>query len=632
MIALDVGTRSIVCLEHDGGTILRCHYAEHAGPCMKEGNVYDLADAVASIRRVREAMDLPEGIEASIAIAGGHLVTRQAPVAVAGPGPWSEEDLVHAEERQIERWAAAKALAGKTLLGLRRAAYRVDGRPVAGLQGLEGTKGEFQLIATYLPLESVKRKLSAIEAAGFAPNRIAVEPLAVCGAVFGAQFPASLYAVVDIGAGTSDIAVVSSGGLAGVSSIPRAGDTLTDALARRLGLAYIDADRVKREPGAEVMDVWGVRRSFTPDEISGAAAEGETLLVDAIAAELERLDPDRKLEGVVLVGGGSLWPPLPARLAKRLGLVEDRVRVRRAETLPGLEDRSGSVTGPAYVTAAGILLTRDTALRPVHYTYNGETKLTVERGRGDAAFTVADAMRNSGHDPLEFFGEPGEAIESDGEIIGGEPGSEPTVRVNGERGTLDTPVPAGARIEVERGAAGAPASTTAPLTVTLDGRTVELALPRSARSLPGPERVELEIELLKEAAETQGSVTIDGHRIYCGERRRIERGGDGVYVTMENDPPRLKSLVPLPPARALVVRWNGAERTVRDLTRTAEVGGKRLGAEAAVNWDAEIRTVRGPWRVYEALPEGLWPARILVNGREADLVTEIRDGDEVTAS
>jgi len=622
MIVLDVGTRSIICIEHEGNKVTRVLYREHAFPCMKEGNVYDLTKALESISAVRKDMALPEGTEVAVAIAGGQLTTRKISVSLSGNGPWSESDIENAEKNLIKKIQSGKR-SKKILLGVQRTAFKVDGKQVGSVAGLFGKKAEYQSIMTFLPIENIKTKLGVIEKAGFKPISIAVEPLAVERAIFGKNLPPSPFALIDIGAGTSDIAVVSSSGLHGVASIPLAGDTITESISKNLGLDYLSAEKIKRNYEEEIVDIWGEKKKFSLLEVNSAAEDGLKKLVSAISDKLTNLIEKNKLNGIVLVGGGSLWRDLPERLAYSCDLSKERVRIRVAESITEIEDTSGQLKGPVYLTAIGILLSRFDSFVPIYYSLDGVAHFSVEMPGKN--ITVAETLLSDSRDPLDEFGEPGRAIIVDGKIIAGGPGGEPEIKMNNKPVSLDDSIFQGADIKIEKGEKGRDAKSEEELSVILDGK--EYSLTTDNLDSYSPDKI---INFLKSKINTVGTYIVDGKEIQVGERFKIIEKEKGKYYTEELPPLKLEEIIGLPQKRSIKVHLNGVEKEVTEKTISAVVNGKREKKVNRISWGSQIITERDSWRVYEALDEiKELPKKIKINDNEGNLSSEINAECEV---
>lgn len=670
MIALDVGTRTLAAAEVVDGAIRRLAVREHEGTPMRGGQVQDLAAVAAGVRALRDELDLPEETPVRMAIAGGLLRTASRTARVNGPGPWTEAELSEAELDALLEDSTKAGKAGELLVSASRGSMVRDGEPVGSLVGMGGREGAWTVLTSWLPLEQVRLKMEAVTRAGFRPETITVEPLAVSTALFGAMAPPATYAVIDIGAGTSDIAIFGPQGLLEAASVPRAGDTLTASIAAALSLDHLAADHVKRHPGAPVRDLWGDEQRFRAATIAEAAEDGVCETVTAIATRLRELAPGLPA-GIILVGGGSLWPDLPVRLARELALPEERVRRRGAETVRGIRDETGLVKGPAFLTLLGIILSADSAFSPRRFRRDGASHWAL--ARVGAPFTVADALVCLGEDPLSLFGDPGIARVTDDGVVAGEPGGAPRVQVNGNPATLDTALSHGDEISVRRGADGRGADeghtsvaveTTPPGNACRDDATesfgagagsgdianAEDVVKQPEHALPSDRvrRVTLDgspllLEGLPENADeaavlaavlehldTRGFVRLNGERLYIGQRRQVVRADRDVYVSRELEGPCLGAITPLPVPRAIEVVIDGKPAAVKDTTRTAVVDGVRRTSSAEVPWDCAISTERGPWRLFEALAVHDGPvARINLNGRPAAWTAEIRSGDEV---
>lgn len=607
MIALDFGTRSIVCACFEGVRITAAASCEHKTRAMREGSIYDLEAARESLIGLRARMDLPEGTAVAIAIAGAQLSTERFEISLTGEGTWTEAMLREAEEK---RFARVKSIGPRdVLLGVHRSHCVIDGKSVATPVGREGKAVKYRVLATFLPMENVKLKTRVVEQAGFQPTHITVEPMAIGAALLSSQTPPHCYALVDIGAGTSDIAVISPDGLAAVGSIPFAGDTITESISKKLDLVYMEADAIKRNPAGTVVDIWGESRTFSRELVETAAEDGVELLVSSISAAFKKLKRDVKIEefaGIILVGGGSLWPTLPARLAGVVKLDPARIRIRSAESISALKDETSIFRGPEFVTVAGIVLSHAASFHVRRFHFNGRPQMSILPPDRSSSFTVADAFVADNRDPLEYFGNPGEAFIDGDEIRGGEPGSPPRIIVNGALADLDTSIASGDRIEVTRGADGGPARS-ADLKAVLDVRV-----------------------------ETNpATVRVDGEEWQCGERTAAVLDSGGQVVMAPRVPPSLGRMLAGYARPSIRVHIGDEARNLRDRTATALVDGVSQAADFAPSWGATIETARKDWRLYEALePYGDSGAiaRVWVNGNPASYTTPIHEGDRVTTS
>ncbi len=183
------------------------------------------------------------------------------------------------------------------------------------------------------------------ENAGASEVYLIEEPLA---AAIGANLPItepSGNMIVDIGGGTTEVAVISLAGIVHSCSVKTGGDRLDDAVAAHvrkrhnlligertaerikieLGNAWPDGDvRVMAIKGRDLMDGIPKEIEIDSDEIREALAEPVQLIVEAVLSTLERTPPELAADivdkGIVLAGGGAMLRGLPELLADRTGL------------------------------------------------------------------------------------------------------------------------------------------------------------------------------------------------------------------------------------------------------------------------------------------------------------------------
>jgi rod shape-determining protein MreB len=187
--------------------------------------------------------------------------------------------------------------------------------------------------------------MDAAEAAGARLAWVIEEPMA---AAIGAGLPVHEPAgnmVVDIGGGTTEVAVISMGGIVTSQSVRTAGDELDEAIIQyikkeyslalgertaeevkiALGSAWALQDEVSAEIGGRDL-ITGLPKTIVTntEEIREAIEEPVTAIVDAVKATLDRTPPELAADiidqGIVLTGGGALLQGLDARLAAETGM------------------------------------------------------------------------------------------------------------------------------------------------------------------------------------------------------------------------------------------------------------------------------------------------------------------------
>ena len=477
--ALDIGTQNVVGVlldevEQDGEggnrTFRPIAWAEaaHVHGAMRDGQVLDAVRAAETVRRVADALlastNVPRLLPVRLAAAGRALATVRgyAREANGTRRRFTEEDASRLIWEALEH-ARREAPKGATLVGYEVVRFLLDGEEYPSLAGQSGFVAEGEVLATFLPRVVLDGLLATVERAGLEPHSITLEPLAALHAVVPPELRHLDLALVDMGAGTSDVAIVRGGKIVAYRMLPLAGDELTEALARELFAGIDEAERVKREAYGNVgtdefltfEDAMGRVRNIRAAEVRELLRPTLSRIADALA---ELLAPeDVRPQGIFLIGGTSHIPDWPRMLADRLGLPEERVVRRDARGIRRLALSADNPVGPETVTPYAIgVAEEDAILRATGVWVNDRPTIVL----GFRTPTVADALLAAGVGPRDAYGPPGAglSVRVNGELrtFPGELGEPPILERGGEPVTPDTPIAAGDRISVRRGAPGRP--------------------------------------------------------------------------------------------------------------------------------------------------------------------------------
>jgi len=270
--------------------------------------------------------------------------------------------------------------------------------------------------------------------------------------------------LVDIGAGTSDIAITDKGTVVAYGMVPVAGDEITEAISDQYLLDFPMAEKVKRkivlEGEAEVEDILGFKTDVTYDMLVEDLQEQIESLSQSIAKEIISLN-SKSPRAVMLVGGGSLTPEITKKLALKLGLPANRVAVRGVEAIQQMKSNEKLPKGPEFVTPIGIAITAKE--RPVQYvsvTVNEQIVRLFEMEK----LTVGDCLVQAGYEINRMYGRPGMAaivtVNSKDITIPGEFGTAPEISLNEKITTVNDIIHNGDQIQIQKGNDGIPASLT----------------------------------------------------------------------------------------------------------------------------------------------------------------------------
>jgi len=214
-------------------------------------------------------------------------------------------------------------------------------------------------------VSAAKNVYRCIEKAGYAVDDIVLEPLASSHAVLHDDEREVGVVLVDIGGGTTDIAVFEDKTIRHTAVVAVAGNKVTDDLRKGLGILHDQAERLKHQYGVALVDLVqedkeiqipgiGGRpdKSISPSTLAQIIQPRLEEILEFVAFEIRRSGYGRHLSaGVVLTGGGALIPGTAELAAEILGL---EARVGRPIGLAGglVEE----VNDPKYATGVGLVL------------------------------------------------------------------------------------------------------------------------------------------------------------------------------------------------------------------------------------------------------------------------------------
>ncbi|MBX6395101.1 MAG: cell division protein FtsA [Alicyclobacillaceae bacterium] len=469
LFALDIGTRTVVGLVAVPGpkglTVKAVDILEHQTRSMLDGQIHDVPLVADLLRTLRTRLEKKVGplSKVAVAAAGRALKTFRGRAVrnLQGTALDSRDikglELQALEEAQRQLLAEPHHRGQYHCVGYSVVGYWLDGSPIGNLRGQAGLEAAVEVIGTFLPRVVVDSLQAALEEAGLEMQALTLEPIAAIHALIPASMRKLNLALVDVGAGTSDIAITAEGTVTAYGMVPCAGDEITEALADQWLLDFETAEAVKRKlnhPTVSFADVLGHHRQVASEELINSIEPAVDQTASLIAREILSLN-QRPPQAVLMIGGGSLTPGLPEALARHLGLPQDRVAVRSVDQVKGFAKIPAKLKGPDGVTPLGIALA---ALEhPVH------TAVITVGDRVTRLFdfrplTVGDALLHAGIHIRSLFGRPGAALtitlNGARRIIPGTPGSGPTILRNGEPAELDSPVSHGDTVTVIPGQDG----------------------------------------------------------------------------------------------------------------------------------------------------------------------------------
>lgn len=479
VFGLDIGTRSIVGTvgyrQPDGHFVVVAQAAvQHETRAMLDGQIHDIGKVADTIRSVSDQLEQLTGKKLNnvcIAAAGRVLKTveQEAEVTFTTETVVTTEHVYSLDMLAVEK--AHETLRQSDNSGLKYYCvgysvmrYYQNDYPITNLEGHKCSKIRTELIATFLPEEVVDGLYAAVERAGLHVENLTLEPIAAINIAIPERFRLLNIALVDVGAGTSDISITKDGSIIAYGMIPAAGDELTECIAKHYLVDFQEADRMKCESTereeVEFQDIMGLPMTVKSSDVAEVVRENVQSITKQVAEKIIELNGDKSVSAVFVVGGGGKITGFTECLAEYLGVAKERVALRGSEVLREVTFlRQDLEIDSLLVTPIGICMNYyEQRNNFVFVSVNGERIKLYDKGN----LTVIDAALQKGLTNDKVFPQRGDAVayyvQGNLRMQRGEPGESAVIRVNGEEASIATPIHQNDVIEIEVSTKGKPGS------------------------------------------------------------------------------------------------------------------------------------------------------------------------------
>ncbi|MEB1807833.1 MAG: cell division protein FtsA [Bacillaceae bacterium] len=477
VFALDIGTRSVVGLllqqKKNHYEVIDVISKEHKERSMLDGQIHNVLSVSELILEIKTVLEEKHGklTKVCVAAAGRSLKTKRAKVDIniSGKNLVNQDDILHLELSAVQQ--AQFHLANDFqdqesfnyyCVGYSVLDYRLDGEKIGSLLDQSGHTATVEVIATFLPKVVVESLIAALQRSGLELEALTLEPIAAINVLIPPSMRRLNVALVDIGAGTSDIAITDEGTVTAYGMVPVAGDEVTEAISDHFLLDFPDAELIKRQLSEKdevtLTDILGFETTYPKDEVITAIEDTIKELANAITAQILELN-GKSPKAVMLVGGGSMTPSLTKYIAQALQLPDNRVAIRGIDAIKTLASTEGIKEGPELVTPIGIAIAaKENPIEYISIIVNDRTIRVFDVKK----LTVGDALLAAGVEISKLYGRPGSAmmiyVNEQLVTIPGFHGDPPIILKNGEKTSLDAPLEPNDTITTERGKDGARAS------------------------------------------------------------------------------------------------------------------------------------------------------------------------------
>lgn len=368
IVGLDIGTSKVVALVgqvHPDQTIEIIGLGTHASSGMKKGVVVNIESTVQAIERAIEEAELMGGCQIHsvyTGIAGSHIRGMNSHGIVA----IRDREVSHADIERVMDAAQAVAIpADQKILHILPQEYLVDDQEgIREPLGMSGVRLEAKVHLVTCAANAAQNIDKCVRRCGLDVEEIILEQLASSHAVLTEDEKELGVCIIDIGGGTTDIAVFTGGSIRHTTVIPIAGDQVTNDIAVALRTPTVKAEEIKIKEGCALSRMAGSEemlkvpsvgerpaRSLSRQALAEVIGPRYEELFDLVLAELKRCGfADLLATGVVLTGGS-------ARMRGVVELAEEvfkmPVRLGYPQNITGLEEVAKD---PAYATSVGLLM------------------------------------------------------------------------------------------------------------------------------------------------------------------------------------------------------------------------------------------------------------------------------------
>lgn len=374
VFGLDIGTRTVIGIVGyqtlDRFKIVADYVLEHDTRAMLDGQIHDIASVAQTIKKVKHELEKQLGFtleRVSIAAAGRVLVTKMIHVEQEVDSNTAiDEERVYALEllgiekahQEVNQSLGAHDT-GYHCVGYTVSKYYLNDYEISNLVGHKGKSVGADVLATFLPQEVVESLHQVVAMADLQVHNLTLEPIAAIQVAIPSQYRLLNIALVDIGAGTSDIAITKGGSVIAYGMIPLAGDELTEAIVHSLLVDFKTAEMIKIKSSTKCKqisykDIMGVSHKINREDVDVILKDASENLAKKIGDKIIELNGGSPTNAVFVVGGGGQLTQFTDVIADYMGISRERVALRGKAVLDNVEFASSRKKTPDLVTPVGI--------------------------------------------------------------------------------------------------------------------------------------------------------------------------------------------------------------------------------------------------------------------------------------
>ena len=475
VFGLDIGTRNVVGTvgyqNDDKEFVVAAQYVrEHETRAMLDGQIHDIGRVAKTIKEVKDELEKQTGQpleEVCIAAAGRVLktVTTHVEYEYAQESVVTGEDIHTLNLLGIEKAQEALKEVNDTsykfyCVGYSTVKFFLNDEVFINLEGHKANKIGEDIIVTFLPEDVVDGLYAAVGQAGLSVANMTLEPIAAINVAIPENYRMLNIALVDVGAGTSDISITRDGSIIAYGMIPHAGDELTEVIVQHFLVDFNMAEHIKLQSTTSdkvtYKDIMSIEHTIPAEDVWEVVAPVVDNIAHEVSAKIIELNGDKTVSACFVVGGGGKIHGFTEELAENLDLPQERVALRGEEVLGEVIFEQEDITkDPLLVTPIGICLNYyDQRNNFIMVRFNGERIKLYDNNR----LTIVDAALQAGFPNDELFPKRGTPINFTvngvARLVRGEAGEGAVVTMNGKPASINTPLEPNSEIIIEPSTAG----------------------------------------------------------------------------------------------------------------------------------------------------------------------------------
>ena len=374
-VGLDIGTTKIVAIigkENEYGKIEVLGIGRSKSLGVHRGVVNNITQTIKSIQQAVEQAEANSGLKIGsvvVGIAGQHIRSLQHSDYITRP---NSEEVINEDdlEKLCNQVYKLVMLPGEEIIHVLPQEYKVDGQAeIKQPIGMYGGRLEANFHVVVGQVSSIKNIGRCIKSAGLDLYNITLEPLASSEAVLSQEEKEAGVALIDIGGGTTDLAIFKDGIIRHTAVIPFGGNVITEDIKEGCSIIEKQAELLKIKFGSawpgenkdnEIVSIPGLRgrepKEITLKNLSKIIHARVVEIVEQVYVEIKNYGHDDQkkmlIAGIVLTGGGSQLKHLK-QLVEYITGMDTRIGYPN-EHLAG--DSDAEIASPLYATAVGLLM------------------------------------------------------------------------------------------------------------------------------------------------------------------------------------------------------------------------------------------------------------------------------------